>query len=99
MRCIVKGCEEEVFKSRLCKDHYDPEAPQAEEGTARGKSLSKQALNEQHASRQLLGSQDSGKRVDIRDGNAVDFTDQIAIANTPAFPATAGQHFVGHDPR
>jgi len=49
MRCIVKGCEKEVFKNRLCEDHYDPEAPQAEEEKAPAKRIRKHTPKDQLA--------------------------------------------------
>ncbi len=34
MKCIVKGCKNEAVKQNLCREHYDPEQPAADEITA-----------------------------------------------------------------
>lgn len=39
MKCIVKGCENDVFKQNLCEGHYDPEKRAEDAGTAAGKAI------------------------------------------------------------
>lgn len=40
MKCIVKGCENDVFKGDLCEEHYDPEKRAEDEGAATGEDVS-----------------------------------------------------------